>query len=121
MTQTEKEFLGTVTRLATLADWYPYHTHRSDRSEPGFPDLNMVRGPRLIYAELKTEKGRVTPYQTKWLDRLALSGRCETYLWRPEHLRHIAHLLSKREWQPVMLGGYGGFTAEDIGRWNPSR
>jgi len=116
----EKDFQAAVVEIAGRFDWHSYHTHRSDRSEPGFPDLNMVRGPRLVYAELKSPDGRVTAAQIVWLTRLALSGRCEVYLWRPEHLEHVAHLLSKREWQPMLLGGYGRFTATEIGRWNPS-
>lgn len=47
----------------------------------GFPDLLMARGQVLIAAELKADKGRLTPAQTEWLD--ALSNVCDVYVWRP--------------------------------------
>lgn len=116
----EKELQAAVNDLATRFDWLTYHTNRSDRSEPGFPDLNMVRGPRLIYAELKTGTGKLSAPQMVWLTKLALSGRCEVYLWRPEHLPILGTLLSKKHYQPQMLGGIGKFTVEQVGRWDPS-
>ena len=36
----------------------------------GFPDLVLVRGDRLIFAELKGPRGRVSPEQQGWLDAL---------------------------------------------------
>ena len=49
---------------------------------PGFPDLIMVRGPRIVFAELKAERGTTTPEQEHWLDVLRLAG-AETYVWKP--------------------------------------
>lgn len=38
----------------------------------GYPDLTLAHGPagRLVFAELKTERGRATPDQRLWLDQL---------------------------------------------------
>jgi hypothetical protein len=47
------------------------------------PDLVLVRPPRLIFAELKSESGQVRANQTEWLDVLRLLPAAETYLWRP--------------------------------------
>ena len=92
----EKHFLLQVRELARLENWLSYHTYRSTKSEPGFPDLVLVRPPRVIFAELKTEKGRVTPAQRLWLDVLGRSNEVETYLWRPSDWDRIVKTL-KRE------------------------
>lgn len=42
----------------------------------------MLRRSRLVFAELKSTRGRVTPEQQAWLDQLPATGT-ETYLWRP--------------------------------------
>ena len=91
----EKEFQEAVRNLAVRFGWLCYHTHRSDRSEPGFPDLVLVRAPRLIFAELKSAKGRMSVPQLIWHG--ALSGTAaEAYVWRPADLEAIAVTLSKR-------------------------
>lgn len=41
----------------------------------GFPDLLLIRGPRLVVAELKTEKGRMGPGQPEWLEAFRELGR----------------------------------------------
>ena len=84
-TMPEKALLNQVRALAHALGWLAYHTHRSDRSEPGYPDLTLVRGGRLIFAELKTEKGKTTGPQDAWLAALETST-AEVYLWRPTQL-----------------------------------
>jgi hypothetical protein len=81
----EDELLAQVRALATTLGWLGYHTHRSDRSDPGFPDLTLVKAGRLVFAELKTQKGKATLAQTEWLCALKQSA-ADVYLWRPEHL-----------------------------------
>lgn len=68
---TERQLLEAIRALAKRLDWLVYHTHDSRRSEPGFPDLVLVRDARVIFAELKTQRGRVSPAQDVWLKRLA--------------------------------------------------
>jgi len=48
----------------------------------GFPDIVAIRGPRILVAELKTDKGRIGPGQEAWLDAFHVAG-AEAYLWRP--------------------------------------
>lgn len=85
---TEAQLLQAVRDLARLRGWKTYHTHRSDRSEPGFPDLVCVhpRTGQLLVAELKTERGLPTTEQTAWLGALRLAG-LDVFLWRPSDLR----------------------------------
>ena len=69
-----------------------YHTHNSKRSDPGFPDCVIgvtwwakAPEPRMIAAELKTEKGKLTAAQIEWLT-FFYHADVETYVWRPSHL-----------------------------------
>lgn len=81
-TLTEKELLGLVRECAKLRGWLCYHTHYSARSEAGFVDCCLVRGNRLIFAELKSDSGRLTDAQRWWFT--ALEGTAaECYVWRP--------------------------------------
>lgn len=80
---TEREFMTTVVRYATLKGWFVYHTHDSRRSNPGFPDLVLARDDVLIFAELKAEKGRVSKEQVEWLEVLGAANHGRAYLWRP--------------------------------------
>jgi len=79
----EKEFQSLIVDYAELKQWLTYHTHDSRRSAPGFPDLVLVRPPRLIFAEIKSAKGRVRPDQHIWLDTLSEVTNLEVFLWRP--------------------------------------
>lgn len=47
----------------------------------GWPDLTLVKGDRLIFAELKSAKGRLTLEQVNWLEALGVPA--ESYVWRP--------------------------------------
>ena len=78
---TEKQFQSQVVRIAKVFGWMAYHTYDSRRSEPGFPDLVLVR-ERVMFRELKTEKGRLTPAQKLWGERLKSAGS-DYDIWRP--------------------------------------
>jgi hypothetical protein len=79
---TEKTLQGLVERCARLFSWRAYHTYDSRRSAPGFPDLILIRGERLVAVELKSERGRVTEAQLAWLMDLKRAG-VEAFVWRP--------------------------------------
>lgn len=89
---TEKQFMAQVIKLATMFDWICYHTHDSRRSVAGFPDLVMLKGTRMIVAELKVGKGRVRPEQQLWLDRFTLVG-AEVFVWTEQHWPVIQRVL----------------------------
>jgi len=92
---TEKQFEGQVKDLAKIYGWMYYHTWRSIHSPAGFPDCLMVRPPRLIFAELKSEKGVVSPKQQEWLDILKQIPSAEVFLWRADDdiIEEIAEVL----------------------------
>ena len=90
---TERDFMRQVTDLAKILGWAVYHPWLSIRSERGWPDLALCKPPRLVLAELKREKAKVTPAQIEWLDRLGQCPQVEVYVWRPSDLDGIARLL----------------------------
>lgn len=91
---TEEQFMRQVRETALLRGWVCYHTRDSRGSDSGFPDLVLVnrRQVRLIFAELKTEIGRVTLDQQGWLSVLSAAG-CEAAVWRPADLLDIEAIL----------------------------
>jgi len=90
--QPEKTFQTWLVELAEAHGWLVYHTYDSRRSQPGFPDLCMVRGQRIVFAELKSQKGRVAASQQNWLTALGATA-VEVYLWRPSDREQIEETL----------------------------
>ena len=86
----ERVLQAHVIRMAHALGWLCYHTHDSRRSAEGFPDLTLARGKRVLFAELKAERGRTTEAQDRWLMELP-----DAYLWRPRDLlsREIERVL----------------------------
>ena len=81
---TEKELQANVVKLAKLRGWLCYHTYDSRRSEPGFPDLVLVKGISVLFIELKSQKGRLSDAQARWLIELE-GARQWVGVWRPSH------------------------------------
>lgn len=96
---TEAAWQAEVVRTARALGFLVYHTYDSRRSDKGFPDLTMVRRDRVLFAELKTQKGRIRPEQRVWLDRLA-AGPGEVYLWRPDDAPEVEAVLGSRHAPP---------------------
>lgn len=92
----EADFQAALVKAAKQLGWLVYHTRFSIDSEPGFPDLVMVRGERLIAAELKGPRGVVSPEQQAWLERLDQVPGVEAYLWRPGDWDTALHILARR-------------------------
>ena len=79
----EAELQAAIVETARLLGWFVYHTHDSRGSEAGFPDLVLVRGRRLLFAELKVGRREVTLEQRVWLAALEEAAvETETYVWR---------------------------------------
>ena len=91
---TEKAWQTTVIQAFRFAGWYCYHTYSSKRSEPGFPDLVCISPQgRVIFAELKTQRGRLTAEQERVIELLR-RGDNEVYVWRPADWPEIERLLN---------------------------
>jgi len=86
---TEKAWQQRVTDLARLRGWLVFHPLNSRGSTPGWPDLCLVRDGQLIFAELKTDTGRVTRDQQLWLDKLAACHGVTAHVWRPADWPHV--------------------------------
>lgn len=97
----EKEFMQAVIDLARQCGWMVYHTYRSNRSEPGYPDLTMVLDRndaagfpfRIFWVELKTQDGTLTAPQQTWIEAIRAAGG-ECYLWRPSDWPQIVEVLN---------------------------
>lgn len=106
----EKELQSAVLEYMGWRSWLVYHTHDSRRSQPGFPDVVGVKGSRLVFIELKTEKGKLRAEQKEWLDRL-VKAHDEVYLVRPstqdalfENLENLGSNL-RCHWKNLREGG----------------
>ncbi len=108
----EADWQAQVIDLAKLFGWMHHH----DRPAPdprqqgqwrtvidgdkGYPDLTLARAGRVILAELKSEKGRVSKEQMAWLLALGYGatldpkdGAPEVYVWRPSDRREVEETL----------------------------
>lgn len=100
---TEAQFQATVVDLAQVTGWMvahfrPARTNNGWRTPvagdgKGFPDLVLVRD-RVIFAELKSDRGRLSDDQTAWIGALNTAG-AEAYVWRPDDFDQIAATLRR--------------------------
>ena len=91
----EEAFFEQIRELAQRTHWKLYHTYDSRRSYGGFFDVVAGKaGHPLVLAELKTEKGKLTPDQMEWQEIVRQSTGLQQYLWRPAQLQAIADIMS---------------------------
>ena len=86
--QSESDFQSQVRALCRFYGLTVYHTHNSQRSDPGFPDLVIVGASGVLFRELKTEVGRLRPMQKFWISVLQSAGQ-DADVWRPSDLERI--------------------------------
>ena len=102
----ERDWQQQVRQIARLYGWtMQYHTHDARRSDPGWPDL-VLHHPELgrtIFAELKTDSGKITAAQAEWLHALGISG-LETAVWRPRDTRTVQAVLGPAQQPTYWLG-----------------
>lgn len=100
---TEKAFQHAVEHLAHVYGWRLFHAKPSQlpngrwvtaqTGNTGFPDLVLAHPVKgLIFAELKTQRGRVSPAQRIWLNTLEATG-AECHVWRPQDFDFIKNRL----------------------------
>lgn len=84
----EAPLMEGVRSLAELYGWLHFHApqceHAARQSEPGFPDLILVRAPRLVAVEIKRalpDKPNVA--QRHWLEQLDRVRYADSFILRP--------------------------------------
>ncbi len=93
MLVSERDFAQLVVDFAQLRGWRVYRTWNSRHSPEGFPDLVAVRAGRLVVAELKTTRGKLSAAQQDWANALAQTTGCEYFTWRPSDWDEIEETL----------------------------
>jgi len=98
----EKVFTAQIIRMAQMFGWMTAHFRPGKQGSRyvtavqgdgvGFPDLVLIKPGRVIFSELKSEKGRLTPGQSHWLD-VAKAAGVEAYVWRPSMINEIERQL----------------------------
>lgn len=93
----EAAFRRQVVELAHLYGWLVYYVPDSRRvTSAGYPDLTLTKykggNKRVIFAELKTDAGRVRPEQAVWVSALNAAGQTAV-LWRPRDIDAIVREL----------------------------
>jgi hypothetical protein len=87
----EKDFQKAVTDALNALGWRWYHSRPARTSkgwrtalsgDAGYPDITAVRRDRVLFIELKTERGRLSEEQGVWLADLGAAG-AEVFCWRP--------------------------------------
>jgi hypothetical protein len=76
----EKQFQSAVVALAQWNGWRTFHPWLSAHSAGGWPDLVLLRGTRLVCAELKVGQRQPTILQRAWLDELAAVAGVECFV-----------------------------------------
>ena len=97
---TEKVWRAQVVSLAKQLGWEVYFTWTSIHSPAGFPDLILVRENAdgtvsMIFAELKSETGKLTDSQLGWLGLLGRVPSICVYVWRPSDWEDIVVALRR--------------------------
>jgi hypothetical protein len=103
--QTEEQFQDAVAAMAQHLGWKVAH-FRPARAEmgwrtpaqydaAGYPDLTMCRPPRIIFVEMKSQRGRIAPRQKVWLAALGQCAGIESYVWRPSDWQGIEQILAR--------------------------
>lgn len=93
--------------LAKLHGWLVMHTRAVEirpgvwktpiQGHPGFPDLVLCHKTNrgLIFAELKSDMGRLSDSQELWLQAINENG-AEHHVWRPKDIDYISKRLARR-------------------------
>lgn len=103
----EAAFQVRVIETARLNRWLVHHSRAALRQSGGYStpiqgargylDLTMARKGRLIIAELKTEIGKLTEWEERWMEELTagfgLYEGFEVYVWRPSDYDRICEVL----------------------------
>jgi hypothetical protein len=84
----EAQFQQRIIDYCELRGLLVFHDNDSRKNRAGFPDLVIVGAHGVIYAELKTDTGKLRPDQETWLLALRKAG-ANAVLWRPSMWDHV--------------------------------
>lgn len=109
VTPSEADFQAAVIEFARLTGWLVFHVSDSrkevrrggvsrlvgDELAKGWPDLALCHPRRGVFLvrELKSNRGRVTPEQKRWLEGLRAAG-VDADVWRPRDLPAVQQTLA---------------------------
>ena len=79
---TEDQLLATIMACAKWLRLCAYHTYDSRKSPRGFPDVVAAGPGGVLFSELKSQYGDMSPDQTAWKYMLLAAG-ATWHLWRP--------------------------------------
>lgn len=82
---TERELQEHVRQLCAGLGLFHYHPHSSRRSAPGWPDSVIIGAGGILYRELKTEAGVLSPEQRRVGELITRAGG-NWAVWRPRQL-----------------------------------
>ena len=99
----EAQFQKAVIELAHRLNWRVAHFHKVQNKQGrwltpvaadggGWPDLVLVKGPHLIFAELKADGKQLQLEQAIWKDALEKAG-AEFHCWKPADWNSIEYTL----------------------------
>ena len=95
---TEKEMQDIILEAAAWGGWLAHHVYDARRSTgEGFPDLIMLRAGEMLAWELKSDTGRVSDDQQKWIDEFAKVPGCEAEVIWPKDLDRASRRLMTRK------------------------
>ena len=85
----EKQFQTHIRQYAENRGWLVYSIPDSRRcTSAGFPDLVLARNNTILFRELKTDKGRISKDQRKWIEIMKNAG-LSIEIWRPQQIKDI--------------------------------
>jgi VRR-NUC domain len=88
----ERRYQRQVTDYAEMLGWHWWHTLRSEGSPKGWPDLVLIKRPRIVFLEIKAQRTPVTPEQQACINELRACGQ-ECYIVRPSDFDRLTRIL----------------------------
>ena len=97
----EAQFQETLVEYAELWGWLVWHDNDSRRNDAGFPDLVMVKGGKIIFAELKRQKRyKISTKQLEWIEALSKASgpNVMAAIWFPSDRDYAEAVLRGEKW-----------------------
>lgn len=118
-TMSEVELQNDVIELARRSGWLVHHARPARnvsgwctpiQGDRGFPDLVLAKNGCVLFAELKSESGRVRPEQRGWIK--ALDGEREGALLPDQ--RRVLRSIDDGGWLAIVVWAPGDWLSGEI-------